>query len=173
MIIKKSCLWFLKQVCFKKFVCISVSFVNKICRLKLKFRQNSLGLKGMKSGKAVAKSFGLEHGLNFRLFQGSKWLCYEREEGHGACSVRCVPVSSLKHRHSLKHSFIYFFSLHFNRERHSYFREWMNLFDWLGLVLILCIIPLRYTDNKAQWKVASLAFLFNFLRIFKFSCVTR
>lgn len=59
------------------------------------------------------------------------------------------------------------------KERHSYFREWMNLFDWLGLVLILCIIPLRYTDNKAQWKVASLAFLFNFLRIFKFSCVSR
>ena len=62
MIIKKSYLWLLKQVC------ISVSFVNKICRLKLKFRQNSLGLKGMKSDKAVTKSFGLEHGLNFRLF---------------------------------------------------------------------------------------------------------
>ena len=68
MIIKKSCLWFLKQVCIKKFVYISVSFVSKICRLKLKFRQNSLGLKGMKSDKAVTKSFGLEHGLNLRLF---------------------------------------------------------------------------------------------------------
>jgi len=59
------------------------------------------------------------------------------------------------------------------REMHSYLKEWMNLFDWLGLLLILCIIPLRYSDNKAQWMVASLAFLFNCLRIFKFSCVTR
>nr|XP_058944307.1 uncharacterized protein LOC131772436 [Pocillopora verrucosa] len=55
----------------------------------------------------------------------------------------------------------------------SYFSEWMTLFDWLGLLLILCIVPLRYMDHKAQWMVTSLAFLFNFLRIFKFSCVSR
>ena len=67
-IIKKSYLWLLKQVCIKKFVCISVSFVNEICRSKVKFRQNSLGLKSMKSDKAVTKYFGLEHGFNFRLF---------------------------------------------------------------------------------------------------------
>ncbi|XP_022809422.1 uncharacterized protein LOC111346398 [Stylophora pistillata] len=58
-------------------------------------------------------------------------------------------------------------------EGHSYFTEWMTLFDWLGLLLILCIILLRYMDHKAQWMVSSLAFLFNFLRIFKFSCVSR
>nr|XP_058959432.1 uncharacterized protein LOC131786393 [Pocillopora verrucosa] len=58
-------------------------------------------------------------------------------------------------------------------EGKSYFTEWMTLFDWSGLLLILCIIPLRYTQSKAQWLVASLAFLFNFLRIFKFSCLTR
>ena len=68
MIIKKSYLWLLKQVCIKKFVCISVSFVNKICRFIVKFRQNSLGLKGTRSDKAVTKYFGLEHGLNSRLF---------------------------------------------------------------------------------------------------------
>ncbi|CAH3129357.1 unnamed protein product [Pocillopora meandrina] len=55
----------------------------------------------------------------------------------------------------------------------SYFTDWMTLFDWLGLLLILCIMPLRYTHSKLQWMVASLAFLFNFLRIFEFSCVTR
>ncbi|XP_058942053.2 uncharacterized protein [Pocillopora verrucosa] len=55
----------------------------------------------------------------------------------------------------------------------SYFSEWMTLFDWLGLLLIVCIIPLRYTGSKAQWVLASLAFLFNFLRLFKFSCLTR
>ncbi|XP_022799937.1 transient receptor potential cation channel subfamily A member 1-like [Stylophora pistillata] len=58
-------------------------------------------------------------------------------------------------------------------ERYSYFSEWMTLFDWLGLLLVLCVIPLRFTGNKAQWTVASLAVLFNFMRIFKFSCVTR
>lgn len=58
-------------------------------------------------------------------------------------------------------------------EGRSYFTEWMTLFDWLGLLLILCIIPLRYVDHKAQWMVTSLAFLFNFMRIFKFSCVSR
>ena len=49
----------------------------------------------------------------------------------------------------------------------------MTLFDLLGLLLILCIIPLRLSGSKAQWTVASLAILFNFMRIFKFSCVTR
>ncbi|XP_022779717.1 uncharacterized protein LOC111321174, partial [Stylophora pistillata] len=58
-------------------------------------------------------------------------------------------------------------------EGRSYFTEWMALFDWLGLLLILCIIPLRYIAHKAQWMVTSLAFLFNFMRIFKFSCVSR
>nr|XP_058957050.1 transient receptor potential cation channel subfamily A member 1-like [Pocillopora verrucosa] len=58
-------------------------------------------------------------------------------------------------------------------ERYSYFSEWMALFDWLGLLLVLGIIPLRLTSSKAQWTVASLAVLFNFMRIFKFSCVTR
>ena len=65
------------------------------------------------------------------------------------------------------------FCLLSSRERYSYFKEWMNLFDLLGQLLILCIIPLRYCDSNAQWMVASLAFLFNCLRIFKFSCVTR
>ncbi|XP_022809425.1 uncharacterized protein LOC111346401 [Stylophora pistillata] len=57
--------------------------------------------------------------------------------------------------------------------RHFYFTEWITVFDWLGLLLILCMIPLRYAESDVQWLVASLTFLFNFLRIFKFSCVTR
>lgn len=59
------------------------------------------------------------------------------------------------------------------KERRTYFQEWMNLFDWLGLIFILCIIPLRFAGSSVQWTMASLAFLFNFLRIFKFACVTR
>ncbi|XP_022809423.1 transient receptor potential cation channel subfamily V member 5-like [Stylophora pistillata] len=58
-------------------------------------------------------------------------------------------------------------------EGRSYFTQWMTLFDWLGQLFILCIIPLRYMDLKAQWMVTSLAFLFNFMRIFKFSCLSR
>ncbi|XP_022806760.1 uncharacterized protein LOC111343834 [Stylophora pistillata] len=37
----------------------------------------------------------------------------------------------------------------------------------------MCIIPFRCASSKAQWTVASLAIMFNFLRIFKFSSVTR
>ena len=40
------------------------------------------------------------------------------------------------------------------REGKSYFTEWMTLFDWSGLLLILCIIPLRYTQSKAQDEIA-------------------
>ncbi|RMX51333.1 hypothetical protein pdam_00021892 [Pocillopora damicornis] len=32
----------------------------------------------------------------------------------------------------------------------SYFIEWITLFDWLGLVLILCVLPLRYIGSKSQ-----------------------
>ncbi|RMX60360.1 hypothetical protein pdam_00022811, partial [Pocillopora damicornis] len=61
----------------------------------------------------------------------------------------------------------------FVSERQSYFTEWMSTFDWLGLLLILYIIPFQYIGSKAQWIFASLAVLLNFLKIFKFSCVTR
>ncbi|XP_022807165.1 uncharacterized protein LOC111344220 [Stylophora pistillata] len=69
---------------------------------------------------------------------------------------------------------VFYICVEMNQIRiYSYLSEWITLFDWLGLLLILCVIPLRYTGSKAQWTVASLALLFNFLRIFKFSCVTR
>ena len=48
-----------------------------------------------------------------------------------------------------------------------------NLLDWLGLILTLFVIPLRVFELKVQWVLASLGFLFNFMRLFKFSCVTR
>ncbi|CAH3115598.1 unnamed protein product [Pocillopora meandrina] len=60
----------------------------------------------------------------------------------------------------------------FVSERQSYFTKWMSTFDWLGLLLILYIIPFQYIGSKAQWIFASLAVLLNFLKIFKFSCVT-
>ena len=58
-----------------------------------------------------------------------------------------------------------------------YYRDFHNLLfnvlDWLGLLLTLFVIPLRVFELKEQWVLASLGFLFNFMRLFKFSCVTR
>ncbi|XP_046844774.1 transient receptor potential cation channel subfamily V member 2-like isoform X2 [Xenia sp. Carnegie-2017] len=59
------------------------------------------------------------------------------------------------------------------REFKSYYKDPYNYFDWIGIILTLLVIPLRYVDVSAQWSFASIGYLFNFLRIFKFSCVTR
>ncbi|PFX32144.1 Transient receptor potential cation channel subfamily V member 4 [Stylophora pistillata] len=59
------------------------------------------------------------------------------------------------------------------REWRTYFKDPYNYFDWLGLILTLLVIPLRFAKVRYQWSVAALGYLFNFLRLFKFSCVTR
>lgn len=59
------------------------------------------------------------------------------------------------------------------REWNSYFRDPYNYFDWLGLVLMFLVIPLRFAEVQSQWSLAGLGYLFNFLRLFKFSCVSR
>jgi len=59
------------------------------------------------------------------------------------------------------------------REQRTYFKDPYNYFDWLGLILTFLVIPLRFSGVKYQWSVAGLGYLFNFLRLFKFSCVTR
>ena len=63
------------------------------------------------------------------------------------------------------------------REGQMYYRDYNNLFfnvlDWFGLLLTLIVIPLRVFDVSEQWAFASLGFLFNVLRMFKFAYVTR
>ena len=59
------------------------------------------------------------------------------------------------------------------REWKTYFKDPYNYFDWLGLILTFLVIPLRFAEVRSQWSVAALGYLFNFLRLFKFSCVTR
>ena len=59
------------------------------------------------------------------------------------------------------------------REWRTYFKDPYNYFDWLGLVLTFLVLPLRFAEVKSQWSLAGLGYLFNFLRLFKFSCVTR
>ena len=71
---------------------------------------------------------------------------------------------------------ILIFSCFLYRERLSYLKRpqiYFNLFDWLGLILILIVIPLRFSRHEAQWFVASLGFFFNVLRLLKYSCITR
>ncbi|XP_074610946.1 transient receptor potential cation channel subfamily V member 4-like isoform X2 [Acropora palmata] len=59
------------------------------------------------------------------------------------------------------------------REWQTYFKDPYNYFDWLGLILTFLVIPLRLAKVKFQWSLAGLGYLFNFLRLFKFSCVSR
>ncbi|XP_020624661.1 uncharacterized protein LOC110062138 [Orbicella faveolata] len=59
------------------------------------------------------------------------------------------------------------------REWRTYFKDPYNYFDWLGLILTFLVIPLRFVEVDSQWSLAGLGYLFNFLRLFKFSCVTR
>lgn len=62
------------------------------------------------------------------------------------------------------------------KKRWSYLKVpqvYFNMFDWLGLILILSVIPLRFSRHEGQWVVASVGFIFNVLRLFKYSCVTR
>ena len=61
----------------------------------------------------------------------------------------------------------------FDRERACYFKDPYNYFDWIGLLLTFVVLPLRLLERKEQWILAAIGFLFNFLRLFKFSCVTR
>ena len=72
-----------------------------------------------------------------------------------------------------KTRFIYLFIFVLFREWKTYFKDPYNYFDWLGLVLTFLVIPLRFAEVQSQWSVAGLGYLFNFLRLFKFSCVTR
>ncbi|XP_068728318.1 transient receptor potential cation channel subfamily V member 5-like [Montipora capricornis] len=59
------------------------------------------------------------------------------------------------------------------REWKTYFKDPYNYFDWLGLILTFLVIPLRFSQFRSQWSVAGVGYLFNFLRLFKFACVSR
>ncbi|XP_020892574.1 transient receptor potential cation channel subfamily A member 1 [Exaiptasia diaphana] len=61
----------------------------------------------------------------------------------------------------------------FAREKRMYLKDKYNLSDWIGLLLLLAIIPLRAINHDSQWHVGSVGYLVNFLRIFKFSCVNK
>lgn len=56
------------------------------------------------------------------------------------------------------------------KEKGKYLSDKFNLFDVLGILLVLSLIPLRLMNDyhRAYYGVASPAFLFNCVRVFKF-----
>jgi len=55
------------------------------------------------------------------------------------------------------------------KERLSYLKDLYNYLDLIGLLLILLILPFRFTDNpKTESGMAALAYLVNCLRVFKY-----
>ncbi|XP_052817641.1 uncharacterized protein LOC128243754 [Mya arenaria] len=59
------------------------------------------------------------------------------------------------------------------RHRIEYFHDMFNWFDSSASFLILIAVPLRFTDNIAQWHVLAFGYLLWTLRIFKFAAVFR
>ncbi|KAK2556747.1 Transient receptor potential cation channel subfamily V member 5 [Acropora cervicornis] len=59
------------------------------------------------------------------------------------------------------------------REWRKLFKDLYNYFDFLGLVLTILVIPLRFVKVNSQWSVAGLGYFFSFLKLFKFSCLSR
>ena len=99
----------------------------------------------------------------------SCFLQFKRNSGRGQNNLKFHDFKVLKEQRLVKkHYFSFLF-----REWRTYFKDPYNYFDWLGLILTFLVIPLRFSEVKSQWTVAGLGYLFNFLRLFKFSCVTR
>lgn len=59
------------------------------------------------------------------------------------------------------------------REGRAYLKVRSNYIDLPGIILTLLVIPLRFAEVKSQWGLAAIGYLFNFLRLFKFSNVAR
>ncbi|XP_031558823.1 transient receptor potential cation channel subfamily V member 6-like [Actinia tenebrosa] len=59
------------------------------------------------------------------------------------------------------------------KEKLQYFKNIYNLFDWFGLLSIILVIPLRFAHMDEQWVLAAFGYFFNFLRLFKYACVSR
>ena len=59
------------------------------------------------------------------------------------------------------------------REGGLYFKVWHNYLDLFGIIITLLVVPLRLAEVKAQWSLAAIGYIFHFLRLLKFSNVTR
>ncbi|XP_053377734.1 uncharacterized protein LOC123529780 isoform X2 [Mercenaria mercenaria] len=59
------------------------------------------------------------------------------------------------------------------RHKLEYFHDPFNWFDMSSAILLICVVPLRFTHNNAQWHVFAFGYLFWTIRIFKFAAVFR
>ena len=59
------------------------------------------------------------------------------------------------------------------REWRRHFKDLYNYFDFLGSVLTILVIPLRFAEVNSQWSVAGLGYFLNFLGLFNYSCLSR
>ncbi|XP_053377740.1 uncharacterized protein LOC123529761 isoform X2 [Mercenaria mercenaria] len=59
------------------------------------------------------------------------------------------------------------------RNKLEYFHDTFNWFDMSSSILLICVVPLRFTHNDAQWHVFAFGYLFWTIRIFKFAAVFR
>ncbi|WAR13037.1 TRPV4-like protein [Mya arenaria] len=60
-----------------------------------------------------------------------------------------------------------------SRHRLEYFHDVFNCFDSSSSILILVTVPLRFSENVAQWHVLAFGYIIWTLRIFKFAAVFR
>ena len=68
---------------------------------------------------------------------------------------------------------IHFISFFHFRHKLEYFHDVFNWLDFSSAVLLITVIPLRFTYNNAQWHVFAFGYLFWTIRIFKFAAVFR
>ncbi|XP_053376853.1 uncharacterized protein LOC123529781 [Mercenaria mercenaria] len=59
------------------------------------------------------------------------------------------------------------------RHKLEYFQDPFNWFDMSSAILLICVVPLRFTHNSAQWHVFAFGYLSWTIRIFKFAAVFR
>ncbi|WAR13042.1 TRPV3-like protein [Mya arenaria] len=60
-----------------------------------------------------------------------------------------------------------------HRHRLEYFHDVFNWFDFSASILLVVVVPLRFTDNIAQWHVLAIGYILWTLRIFKYAAVFR
>lgn len=59
------------------------------------------------------------------------------------------------------------------RHRLEYFHDPFNWLDMSSSILLITVLPLRFTHNSAQWHVFAFGYLFWTIRVFKFAAVFR
>jgi len=65
------------------------------------------------------------------------------------------------------------FIILFFRHRLEYFLDALNWIDLSSTILLVIVLPLRFTDKNEQWPVFAAGYLLWTLRIFEYAAVNR